>query len=78
MLADLSDEDLVACIALINQWFEDDKEVEQERYGDESYSTPEAFLSDLDSHRSQREAMGKMLKILEEERDRRKAGSRSV
>lgn len=77
-LADLSDDDIVECISLIENWFRDDREIEQERYTDPSYRDPESFLQDLDEHPKQRTAMIRMLNLLEDERDRRKAGASAV
>jgi hypothetical protein len=71
LLNDLSLDDLIADIELIGDWFRDNVEIEEERYHDRTYKTPEAFLRDLEGHKLQRDAMAKLLKVLEEERARR-------
>lgn len=75
MLEELSDEELVALIETMEQWFREDTEIEEERYDDSTYTEPEPFLKDMAQHTLEREAMRKLLKAMEAERDRRNSTS---
>lgn len=77
VLDELEDDDIEQCLQLITLWEEADQDIEKDRYEDkESYSGDVAlaarlFLEDMSCHRQQREAMSRMRKVLEDERDRR-------
>lgn len=70
-LGKLSNEELQSLIDTMEEWFREDHEIEEERYSDETYEQPEQFLEDINQHGMEREAMRKLLGILEGERDRR-------
>jgi hypothetical protein len=59
----------LAALGLLGQWLEDAHDIAQEQLSDETYTSPEDFLKDVNTHQEQIEAIQVLKQQLEEERD---------
>lgn len=57
------------CIVLIGQWLEDAHEIAEAQLSDETYTSPEGFLTAVDEHRQNTEAMVALKEELEAQDD---------